>query len=171
MVLSSGCTSIPEQGSWSRIQAATLRDRLLQLGDAVDEGEAARLADAAVEQSAALAGQYRAVRPAWIHNILVNAGLRERGLCYEWTNDLFPQLYELRLKSLELHLAVARMDTPHEHNAIVVTASGHAFEQGVVLDAWRQSGRLFWGAAATDKYPWQPLPHDRVPPELENLFP
>jgi hypothetical protein len=169
-VLTSGCTSLPRHGSWSRQQAAALRDRLLQLGDTVDKGDAALLADTAVEQAATLARQYRVVRPAWLHNCLVNGGLRPRGLCYEWANDLYPRLHELGLRSLELHLAVACMDTPHEHNAIVVTAHRQPFREGVVLDAWRHSGRLWYGSSATDKYPWQPLPSDRVAPELQKLL-
>ncbi len=147
-----------------------LQEKLQQLDNAVDADEAARLAESAVKQSAVLAREYRAVRPAWLHNFLVNGGLRERGLCYDWTNDLFARLHQLDLRSLDLHLAVARMDTPHEHNAIVVTARGQPFVEGVVLDAWRHSGRLWFGSVATDKYPWQSLPRDRVPPELEKFL-
>ncbi len=142
---------------------------MLQLDSRVDADEATRLAEAAVEQSAVLAQEYRAVRPAWLGNYLVNMGRRDRGLCYDWANGLYPRLHELGLRSLELHLAVARMDTKHEHNCIVVTAHRQPFAEGVVLDAWRHSGRLWFGDVSTDKYPWQPLPRDRVPPELEKL--
>ena len=61
------------------------------------------------------------------------------------------------------------MDTLREHNSLVVTAHRLPFAQGVVLDAWRHSGRLWFGGVATDKYPWQPLPRERVAPELKNL--
>ncbi len=170
ILLIAGCAVSPVNPRWMQPQSAALRDQLLQLDRRVDAAEAARLANAAVQQSAALADRYRAVRPAWFQNILVNGGLRERGLCYQWANDLYPRLHELGLKSLELHLAVARMDTPHEHNCIVVTARRQAFAQGVVLDAWRHSGRLWFGGVATDKYPWQPLPRERVAPELEKIL-
>ena len=170
VLLMTGCASRPVPGHWTQVQSAALRDRLLQLGSGVDADEATRLAEVAVEQSAALAYEYRAVRPAWVGNYLVNLGLRDRGLCYDWANGLYPRLHELGLRSLELHLAVARIDTRHEHNSIVVTAPRQPFAEGVVLDAWRHSGRLWFGAAATDKYPWQPLPRDRVPPELEKLL-
>lgn len=165
-----GCASSPISASWRERQTAALRNRLLRLNSAVDADEAARVASTAVEQSAILAGEYRAIRPAWLNNFLVNGGRRKRGLCYQWANDLYPRLHALGLNSLELHLAVARMDTRHEHNSIVVTARDQPFGEGVVLDAWRHSGRLWFGSVATDKYPWQPLPRDRVAPELRNLL-
>jgi len=171
-ILFSGCASAPFKGNEARIQAAALSQELLNLGSSVDKAEATRLAETALEQSAALALQYHAVRPAWFHNILVNWELRPRGLCYEWTNDLFPVLYRLDSKSLELHLAVARMDTPREHNCIVVTARQQPFNEGLILDAWGRSGRLWFGPFASDKkHPWQPLPRDRVAPELEKFMP
>jgi hypothetical protein len=170
LLFTAGCASSPISATWRQVQTAALQKRLLQLNRAVNADEAARLSKTAVDQSAALAADYRAVRPAWLNNFLVNGGRRKRGLCYQWANDLYPRLHELGLTSLELHLAVARMDTRHEHNAIVVTASQQPFGEGVVLDAWRHSGRLWFGSVATDKYPWRPLPRDRVAPELRNLL-
>jgi len=153
-----------------RDQRVCLREQLQQLDRRVDAGEATRLAETAVVESATLAREFRAVRPAWFGNYLVNFGLRDHGLCYDWANGLYPCLHKLGLKTLELHLAVARMDTRHEHNAIVVTARGQSFADGVVLDAWRHSGRLWFGSVGSDKYPWQPLPRDRVAPELQALI-
>ena len=164
-----GCASRPVPGQWMQSQSAALKNRLLQLDSEVDAEDAEHLAQVAVEQSAALAHQYRAVQPPWLGNYLVNMGWRERGLCYDWANGLYPRLHGLGLRSLDLHLAVARMDTRHEHNCIVVTPRDHPFSEGVVLDAWRRSGRLWFGSVSTDKYPWQPLPRDRVPRELEKL--
>jgi hypothetical protein len=171
VLLVAGCASSPVNRHWTQVQSAALRDRLVQLDRRVDADEARRLAAVAVEQTAVLAQQFRAVRPAWVGNWLVNVGWRDRGLCYDWANALYPRLHRLGLQTLELHLAVAHMDTPHEHNCIVVTARGQPFAEGVVLDAWRHSGRLWFGDVAKDKYPWQPLPHDRVTPELRSLVP
>lgn len=170
LFFAAGCASTPLSPQRRQLQAAALRDHLLQLDRSVDPVEAEKLARQAVERAAELAIQYRAVKPAWLHNWLVNSGHRERGLCYDWANDLFPALYALGLHSLELHLAVARMDTRREHNSVVVTARQQSLDQGVVLDAWRSSGRLWFGRVATDKYPWTPLPRDRVAPELERYM-
>ncbi len=170
LFLLSGCATRPLSTSRAELQTCALRDQLLALNRAVTPSEAARLAETAVSQSAALAREYRAVRPAFIHNYLVNCGWRNRGLCYQWANDLFKRLHQLDLQTLELHLAVARMDTKHEHNSIIVTAKGQPLLSGVVFDAWRHSGRLWFGRASTDKYPWQPLPPDRVAPDLRGLI-
>jgi hypothetical protein len=43
----------------------------------------------------------------------------------------------------------------HEHNSVVVTAKGQPFQQGLVLDAWRHSGRLHWTPVIADRYPWE----------------
>jgi hypothetical protein len=169
MALLVGCATVPPDENWQNKQSMALRDALITLDDRVDYVEAGRLATEAVDRSLELAQQYRAVRPAWVHNNLVNAGLRERGLCYQWANDLFADLHTLKSTTLTLHLAVARMDTRREHNALIITAAGRPFSQGLVLDAWRGSGRLWWGPANTDRYPWEPLPPERVNPSLKQF--
>jgi hypothetical protein len=171
LLLVPGCATKPLSESRTNVQVAALSNLLGRLDGAVDGDEAARLAKRAVLQSEALAIEYRAVWPAGLGNYLVNMGLREHGLCYDWANGLYPRLHELGLRTLELHLAVAHMDTKHEHNCIIVTAPGQPLPKGVVLDAWRHSGHLWFGIAANDKYPWQALPPDRIAPELQNLAP
>ena len=166
LILSAGCTVLPKTNSVTQSKSVQLQQQLIALSERVDDQEAARLSEAAVERAISLAREYRAVRPAGLHNIMVNSGLKDRGLCYHWANDLFLCLDALSLRSLDLHLAVARMDTAREHNAVVVTASGQPFESGLVLDAWRHSGSLYFGPATTDKYPWIPLPPDRIDSEV-----
>jgi hypothetical protein len=170
VLLTFACATRPVPLSWKESQSASLRDHLARLDPSVNPNEAARLAETAIEQSDSLALEYQAVRAAWVGNWLVNYGWRERGLCYDWPNDLYPRLHALDLQTLQLHLAVAHMDTPREHNALVITATGQPFEHGVVLDAWRYSGRLWFGPASADKYPWSPLPRDRVAPELQKFL-
>lgn len=102
-----------------------------------------------------LAHEYRVVRPALFHNVLVNVGLKKRGLCYQWAGDLAIRFRQLDLGTLEFHPAVARRDTLREHNGIVVCARGDPFEAGIILDAWRHSGRLYWDYVVQDRYPWR----------------
>lgn len=169
-LLTAGCASTPVTENWQRQQAVVLQTQLLGLSESVDPQEAAQLARVAVCRAAELAVEFRAVRPAWFHNCLVNSGRRERGLCFEWANRLYPCFRELGLKSLEFHLAVARLDTSREHNCVVVTARQQPMSEGVVLDAWRRSGWLWSGPVKRDKYPWKPLPRDHVPAELEKYY-
>jgi hypothetical protein len=170
LIFSIGCTHLPVPGPKSEQATLLLQEQLLDLGPQVDANEAKAVARVAVEEAIHLASEYRAVRPAWFHNVLVNYGFRERGLCFHWANDLYARLYMLHCRSMELCLAVARMDTRREHNAIMVTARGKPFETGVILDAWRNSGRLWSGPASLDHYPWEPLPPDRIDPGLQEFM-
>jgi hypothetical protein len=132
-----------------------LRDQLFALAPSVRHDEATELATRAYSVAARLAREYRAVPSPHLHNFLVNIGAKERGLCHHWTRDLGAQLARLKLRTLELRWGISRAGTLREHNAVVVTARGQRFAEGVVLDPWRYSGRLFSGPVASDKYPWR----------------
>jgi hypothetical protein len=132
-----------------------LRGEILALGEEVDPHEAALLADTAVRHGMVLARSYRMVRPIEIHNTLVNFGLRKRGLCYQTAEDMYVRLRGLGLKSLQLHWGVSHKgDLWLEHSGVIVTARGRPFGEGLVLDAWRHSGRLRWAKVGQDRYPW-----------------
>jgi hypothetical protein len=128
---------------------------LLALGPRVHFDEADRLAEAAFAETARLTREYRAVRPASLHNILVNARLRERGLCYHWAKDLLAEFDRLEVPSLRVIQVVAREGTRREHSALVVVAEDQALNKGILLDAWRHSGRLFWIRVDDDRYLWR----------------
>jgi len=90
------------------------------------------------------------------NNFLVNSGIRKRGLCFQWAEDMLAALDALKLASLELHWGEARAGTMRENNAIVVTAKGKPFQSGIVLDCWRHSGRVHWNSVAADHFfPWK----------------
>jgi hypothetical protein len=136
------------------LPAAELAERLEALGPKVAPAEAELTAATAYSYSLELAREYRVVRPAIWHNVLVNWGVRKRGLCYQWADDLSAKLESLHLHALQVRRGVARLETRREHSSVVLTASGQMFDQGIVLDAWRHSGRLYWGPVRADKYPW-----------------
>jgi hypothetical protein len=136
---------------------AALRTKLATLSPTVRVDEAERFAQCAYVTSRRLAREYRVVFPPALHNILVNTGIRKRGLCYQWTEDLMRQLDALKLETLELHWGEAFAGTFSENNGVVVTAKGQPFEQGIVLDAWRYQGQLFWSTLRADPehYQWR----------------
>ena len=146
-----------DQAYWDKIKE--LEQELIGLSTTVDTAEAQILAEKAVRESAILAEEYQLVRPAVTHNLLVVFGIRDRGLCYHWTEDLMKKLQALDLKSFQLHWGVAyRGSELREHNCVVVTAKGQNFAKGIVLDPWRNSGNLFWAEVTKDSYPWEVLP-------------
>jgi hypothetical protein len=143
---------------WDKIKK--LEQELIALSAKVDETEAQILAETAVRESAVLAEEYQLVRPALAHNLLVVLGMRDRGLCYHWTQDLIKRLETLDLKSFQLYWGVAyRGSELREHNCVVITARGQRFDKGIVLDPWRKSGTLYWARVTEDSYPWKVLPH------------
>jgi hypothetical protein len=68
---------------------------------------------------------------------------------------MYLRLRELDLKTFDLHWGVAHKgDLWLEHSGVIVTPRGRPFAEGLVLDAWRHSGRLRWATVAGDRYPW-----------------
>ena len=142
-------------------KVVALRDHLAGLNRQPNMLEARQVAETAITYSSYLAEVYELVRPAVLHNVLVRMSLKERGLCYHWTEDLMKQLKSLDLKTYQLHWAVAyRGSELREHNSVVITATDQAFENGMVLDPWRNSGNLYWDLIKADKYPWKELPQN-----------
>lgn len=157
----SGCasrTSLSRRGALVRAGEPTvqaLTAELCKLDGSVDLHEARAFADLALNHSLDLADSYGVVRPAVLHNVLVNLKFRERGLCFQWADDLQSKLEQNGMRTLRLYRVVARMNTIHEHNAVVVAALGQRMREGLILDAWRHGGRLYWKRVTEDtRYPW-----------------
>lgn len=91
---------------------------------------------------------------AIFHNVLVNLGFRQRGLCFLWADDLSAQIQSLNLQSIQIRRGVVHLGKRREHSSVVLTAIDQPFDEGIVLDAWRRSGRLHWCGVTKDKYPW-----------------
>jgi hypothetical protein len=155
--VNSGATPAAVAKTLAGVNPADLAERLGRLSPAVDPAEAARLAETACTRAAELRGEYRVVGTPLFHNVLVNMGVRQRGLCYQWADDLEARLETLRLRTLVVNRAVARAATWREHNCLVITAPGVPFAEGIVLDGWRHSGKLFWVKVREDSYPWKLL--------------
>jgi hypothetical protein len=121
-----------------------LRDALVALAPDVDPGEAELVSVTAHTTSRSLAREYRVVWFSGFQNLLIHMGKRQRGICADYTRDIGERLKELRLKTLVLHWGAAYAGTPAENNSLVVTSRNQPFEEGIIMDGWRDSGRLFW---------------------------
>lgn len=124
----------------------------------VDPEEARRLAEISYSYARQLAIDYNVTDPPLIHNMKVNMGLRERGLCYQWADDIEARLRQENFRTLEFHRAIANADNLLiDHSVVIVSRKGDTMFQGVVLDGWRDSGKLFWSPVLEDKrYTWVP---------------
>jgi hypothetical protein len=140
---------------------AALERSIAALRPEVDRTEAHRAAHTAVTVSLQLAEDYRVAPPARWHNLLIQLGVRDRGLCFQWTEDLMRAMLALEMKTLDLHWGVAHRGSDlREHNSVVIAAARRPFRRGLVLDPWRNSGDLYWVIVDQDSYPWEPLPRE-----------
>jgi hypothetical protein len=132
---------------------------ILALGDDIKPDEAHRAATIAIEYPLELAQEYQITDPPLMHNILVNMGVKPRGLCVDWTYDLLTRLQQERFRSFGLHWGIANYESAFriEHSTAIISARGEPLSQGIVLDPWRHSGQLFWAKTLEDpKYQWKP---------------
>ena len=137
-------------------RASALGREIEGLGSGVAREEARRVARFVVDEAAGLVEQYRMLRPPQLHNLFVNLGLRDRGLCCHFAEDLIRGLVELDLATLDVHWVVARHGSRlREHSSVVLVPKGLDYERGLVVDAWRRPGELFWSPVADDRYPWK----------------
>jgi hypothetical protein len=147
-------TAFSQVTSSDSAAAQALANQLTALSPSVRPEEARRLADRVYAVASQLRREYGVIWPPLFNNFLVNRGIRKRGLCFQWAEDLLVSLDALKLTSLELHWGEAYAGSWQESNCVVVTAKGQPFKYGIILDCWRHSGHLYWRAAATDKVSW-----------------
>ena len=158
-----GCaTSSPQIELPPTVEQQRITDLSLairSLSSDINPAEARRAARIAIEYSQHLARQYEVSDSALMHNFLVNIGVKERGLCVDWTSDLLARLQQERFYSLKLHWGIANYESAFllEHSTVIVSARGDSLDQGMVLDPWRYSGHLFWAPTLEDPaYNWHP---------------
>ncbi len=136
-----------------------LYSMIVQMDSSVSHHEASRLAHEAIIYSQTLARKYKVQTSPWVHNFLVNAGLKKRGLCYQWADDLMSHLSTINPKTLRLLPIGANIgDYWREHNAVAVLPSkaNIPLSRGIILDAWRYSGDLYFAPVGSDtKYRWK----------------
>ncbi len=152
------CGTAPEKRALATPDdVAELRRSMLRMDGTVDMDEAARAAQIAFDHTRELAIQYQITDPPLIHNTKVNMGLRPRGLCWHWAEDMERRLNAEGFATLDMHRAIAvgrgiRID----HSTAIVSAKGDSYHQGVVLDPWREGGTLFFAPVSEDtRYFWE----------------
>ena len=133
-----------------------LRQRLMELSPTVSADEARRVAYIAYTSGRELAQKWQMISSPTVHVFLINIGVKKGGYCYQFATELLLRLHAEKLQTLELHWAESDPGTDTEHNVILITAKGQPFEEGIMLDNWRRSGRLLWGPLSGDPdHKWQ----------------
>ncbi|UWQ45843.1 hypothetical protein [Leisingera aquaemixtae] len=132
---------------------------LQSLDTGVDPGEARRAAEIAYSYSAQLAKQYDVTTSPIIHNTLVNSGVKARGVCVHYAEDMQARLNQENFQTLSMLRAIAepKSDFRIDHSTAVIAANGDGIYDGIVLDPWRYGGKLYWSATTKDpRYNWEP---------------
>ncbi|MCP4980237.1 MAG: hypothetical protein GY935_07045 [Gammaproteobacteria bacterium] len=163
MALQANCASTkPQLELPPLLEQQRIRDlnhSILALGEDIDASEAQRAARISIEYTRQLAHEYEISSSPVFHNLLVNLGVKPRGLCVHWTSDLLTRLQQEQFHSLDLHWGIANYETTFrlEHSTVIISARGNSLYQGLVLDPWRQGGELFWSNTLEDSsYQWKP---------------
>ncbi|SMO66420.1 hypothetical protein [Ruegeria faecimaris] len=136
-----------------------LASEIRNLGPDIDPEEANRAARIAYAYTDQLAQEYQITDPPLIHNAKVNKGLKPRGLCWHWAEDIERRLDQENFQTLEMHRAIANADNPFriDHSTAIISRKGETMYDGVVLDPWRYGGVLYWTPLPQDtRYDWVP---------------
>ena len=136
----------------------TQLSKLLQgLDKHIPQEEARQLSQDIFYKTQQLTKEFELTSPPQYHNFLVNVGLREKGLCYHWSDALYLYLSQKKYASFEFHLMGANIgEYLYEHNVLVVVAKGGRVEDGIIIDPWRDSGEVYFSKVSEDtKYKWK----------------
>ena len=145
-----------DKKNYQEEEVKKLTKTILSISKKIDEKEAKELSYDAITYSKYLANEYELVSPPLFHNFLVNYNMKEKGLCHHFAKDLLAYLNRKKYTSFKLTRIVAERQEYFEHNGILLTTSGVNFQNSLVLDAWRDSGKLFWVEVKNDdKYKWE----------------
>ncbi|MFL6568228.1 MAG: hypothetical protein ACJ8LI_03605 [Chthoniobacterales bacterium] len=132
-----------------------LGQALAALSPTIDRGEADRVAERIYFTAARLRQEYGVTSSAGWHNFLIETGARKKGYCFHYAEDILASLRPLHVKTLDVHWATADPGTDTESNCLIFTSKGEPLETGILIDAWREGGRVFWKRANADRdYKW-----------------
>lgn len=150
-----GCvatTPLPSQTK--RMQLSIL---LGSLDGHISKTEAMQLSEDIFKHVEKLSKEFNMTSPPQWHNFLVNAGIRDKGLCYHWSDALYVYLSQKNYPSFEFHLMGANIGKYWtEHNVLVVSKKGGKAEEGIIIDPWRDSGNIYFSKVNEDtQYHWE----------------
>jgi len=159
ILILSGCgTHVPHPTSSN---VAALAHTLEKLGKDIPHKEAVHLSQDIYTKTGQLAKEFGMVSPPQYHNFLVTVGLKQKGLCYHWSDALYEHLKIQGYAHFDFHLIGANIGQYwNEHNALVVVPRGCIsdaciLKNGIVIDGWRNAGELYFSFIPNDKsYYW-----------------
>ena len=154
-IISLSCSNVPPPRE-STDDSLKLESAINALSDTIDAHDARLISKLLIVSTSDLAQRYRMASPPGYHNFLVKMGLKERGLCCHWAEDLRSRFIQVNQETIKVDWLVARHGSSmREHNVIVLYGENMSWKQGMVYDPWRMAGRPYWTRVEQDKYPWK----------------
>jgi len=150
-----GCTSTAPDMSPNREEE--LSKLLRSLNSAIPFIEAETLAHEIFKKTDKLRKKFKPVSEPHFNNFLINVGVKERGLCYQWSDALYIHFLNKNYQHFEFHLLVANKGKYfYEHNVFVIVSKSKNVMEGVIIDPWREPGKLYFSKVNEDKkYEWR----------------
>lgn len=91
-----------------------------------------------------------------LHNMMISVSLKPRGACKHWAEDLLQYLSRQPRRFFDVTWGQAHGGKYTEHNTAVMLPRGGKFENGLVVDPWRTSGKIYWTWTTKDAhFPWK----------------
>ena len=133
-----------------------LSKEITSLSPTIDKKEAMDIALFSTSYTKRLANSYKLVGSPRFQNFLINIGLKKKGYCYNYANDLAYALLHRGYKSVSIYRAAHKKYTYFEHNCVVITPRERN-DIGVILDGWRNAGKLYFDYMKNDykNYQWK----------------
>jgi len=149
-----GCAVTPTPAPQSEIDRLTVL--LSSLDSNIPKEESKQLSKDIFKKTRQLTEDFELTSPPLWHNTLVNIGLRKKGLCFHWSDALYEYLQQKEYVHFSFHLVGANIgEYFFEHNALVIVPQDGDIEEGVIIDPWRNSGKLYFSKVKDDRgYKW-----------------
>lgn len=114
--------------------------------------ESIALAMELIGQTETLREKYKSFFIPVVHNMMLDVGIRKRGACKHWAEDLLNHLHTVNRNFFSITWGESHPGKFTEHNVAVLIPRGRKFEDGLLFDPWRTSGTPFWIRVTEDKH-------------------
>jgi len=153
--LLSGCAVKVASPSMKRIEA--LSSLLMTLDSTIPKEATIQLAKEMFKETQILTKAFEMTSPPQYHNFLVSVGLKKRGLCYHWADALYIHFISRHYHFFSFHLMGAHIgEYWREHNVMAVAAKDTPMQEWIIVDPWREPGKLYFSKVKDDpKYRWR----------------
>lgn len=118
--------------------------------------EAITLATGLLDETVRLRDKYSSFFIPIFHNMMIDVGIKKRGACKHWAEDLLSYLRTIDRQYFSVTWGEAHARKFTEHNVAVIFPNNGNFKDGILFDPWRTSGIPFWvGVTRDPHYAWR----------------